>query len=428
MNEVEEEFFEHLMDAYGDEERAMRHFIQMVGHPPSFQTSLEGVDWHPNWTNHPKDPRELNNYLDLRLSGNPKLTEQIAKIMSHMVYGEDDFDLSHIDEQYRKPLESLLPTLAEEEGGIYDMAALAAKYVMIAKNDKKQKSPQQAAEEFKELKEEEEEKKKQKSKKPGNRGGPHGGRLWSGPPHREFFTEGSTGSWPQLDNMEIIKNGAKSAALRKIGKPKVTYLRRMARSVNEIKYCRPATLALPEDVFWMKYVQGQLEVFIPLKEVVQKQVKIVFLDDSSSMNTGYKVQWLQRIFNTLFNEVLNGNSIMYFAPFTHTRNPLWKIETTEDVENLRKDFRIGTGGGTEIGDILKEVIPKIQKGEIDGHPVHNRTEMLIINDGQDTVHPFVSPIPIHSISVEEVNEGLKQLCHDSGGQYFIAAGGNLQLL
>jgi len=425
MVEDEDELYEALLQAYGDPEEAIQKYRLMTGNTP--KVSTVGIDWHPNWIQHPENPQELNKYLDLRASGNAQLTAQIAQIMSHMVYGEDDFDLSFMDEQYRKPLESLLPTLAEEPGGIYEMADLAARYVMINRNEKKQKSPQQAAEEFKELVEET---KKQKAKKQafGNRGGPHGGRLWQGPPHEQFFVGESSGSWPQIQNMDIVKNGAKADNKLKLGKPKVTYLRRMARSVNEIKYCRPATLALPDDVFWMKYAQGQLEVFIPQKQIIQKQIKIVLLDDSLSMRHGSKIKWLQRIFNTLFEEVLNGNSIMYFAPFTHTRNPLWKIETPEDVENLKKDFRSGTGGGTEIGDILKEMIPKIQAGEIDGHPIHDRTETLIINDGQDAVYSITPPIPIHSISVEEENTGLKQLCHDSGGQYFLATGGNLQLL
>ena len=421
----DEELYEALMESYGDPEVAMQKFFLMTGRGSPTQTV--GVDWHPNWNNHPENTQVLNNYLDLRSSGNVQLTEQIAKIMSHMVYGEDDFDLSYIDEAYRKPLKNLLPTLAEEPGGIYDMAAIAAKYVMINRNEKKPKTPEQAAEEFKEMVDEAQKAKSKKEAK-GNRGGPHGGRLWSGPPYRQFFTDKSAGSWPQLQNMDIVKNGAKSANTRKAGKPKVTYLRRMARSVNELKFCRAATLALPDDLFWMKYTQGQLEVFIPQKEIIQKQVKIVFLDDSSSMHDELKIKWLQRIFNTLFEEILNGNSIMYFAPFTHWRNPLWKIETAEDVEDLKLAFRIGTGGGTEIGSILQEVIPKIQAGEIDGFPVHNRTEILIINDGQDRITPLTSPIPIHSISVEEVNTDLKQLCNDSGGQYFVAAGGNLQLL
>lgn len=385
------------------------------------------LNYHPSWDSAPKDIYELNKHMPLRETGDVYLAQQMAKVMSHLIYEDpEDIDLSDIDPMYQAPLKALLPTLAKRDEDIYDLASMATKYVMFnRKNDKK--TQEQAAEDFEEMMEEEAEKKAE-AKAKGNRPGGTRSELWRGKPYKEFFRDHPEGHFPKLSDMDIMKNGEHIPDLIP-GKPKVATVRKIARTVSDLRFCRSSTLAMPPQLFWQKYIQGEIEVFMPMKIKVQKQIKIVLLDDSSSMDEPAKCLWLMRIFNKILEGIEQGNSIMYFSPFLYGRNPLLKVETAEDAAAFKANFRAGTGAGTGLHYILPEMMRQISKGEIDGHVVNSRTEILIINDGQDPPGEFVPIVPIHAISVEEENEELKTLCHESGGQYYQTRGiRDIQLL
>lgn len=395
--------------------------------PEELTEEVAPPSYHPNFQNAPKNLSELNEVADLLRDSPLHLQEQLAQTISHGVFCDaEEIPLDGYNERYQKSLNSLLPHLLKQDGDIYELSKLAARY--IYQNPGKEKSPEQAAADFDDFVEEEEKKKKaqrQGGKKPG--GNP--GMLWRGKPHRTFHWERPEGQWPELANMEIMKGGENSSDLI-VGKPKTITIRKFARSVADLKWCRPSVLTLPVDLFWLKFVKGEIEIFVPYKQQPQKQIKIVILDDSSSMATSQKELWLMRIFNKILDGIEKGESIMYFTPFLYQRNPLLKVETAEDVARFKADFRPGTGGGTGLHYFLPQMMKDIAAGEIDGMPINSRTEILIINDGEDSPGDFDSfPVPIHAISVDEENDEVKQICHDSGGQYYRATGTrNLQLL
>jgi hypothetical protein len=381
------------------------------------------LGYHPNWGDAPKDIMQLHGVFPLNKYNDVSFVEQMAKIMSHVVYGEGDIPLDEIHEGYRPYVEQLLPTLENLEGGIYDLAAIAAQYVIEQKRrgaDPQNMKPGELQEEV-----QKEMQKKQQAK--GEKGGPEGGLLWRGKPRGFFFGHEKPEVWPELANMDIIKNGISKSPKLSFGKPKVCMQRIVARKISDLKYCTPSQLTLPVDLFWLKFAQGEIHVNVPKKQVTQKQIKIVFLDDSSSMSTPHKVDKIRKIFQTLCAEVINGNSIMYFSPFLYQRNPLWKIETKEDVEEFMRDFREGSGGGTGLYNFLPKLVEQLKTGMVDGLEINSNTEILIVNDGEDPPGEFESPVPIHCISVDEINHEVKDICNASGGQYY-QYGRTLQLL
>ncbi len=268
----------------------------------------------------------------------------------------------------------------------------------------------------------------QKESPGGKRGGPNR-PLWGGEKEGYFWGEAPPPiNFPTLLNMNFVKNATNYSPQLVVGKPKVTKERKFARSINDLKYVTRSALAMPQELFWMKYSKGELPIQVPMKAKTVKQIVIVLLDNSGSMGEQEKMQWVTHIFNTLFEQIEKGNTIMYFTPFTYCRQDLIKVETIEDIKKLKEDFRIPHGGMTEVGMLLTELTKEIIKGKVDGFEVNPRTEVLVINDGLDVVEPIDSPVPIHSITLEDINNQLKEVCKTSGGQYFRAAGRSLQLL
>lgn len=385
--------------------------------------------FHKNWINVPKDGPTLDKYLNLRRP-QAELLIGLAELMSHIVYDDaDEFNYADtgMSADDIELVKKIRPVLEETEGDIFDVANTAYEYVRTQRFDKK-KTPQQAQQEFKEALEEASEKKKVKQKR-GNKTGPPGGYLWQGEWYKMPLDVKKLKQWPAVSAIDIVQNGlSKSQDNFVPGKPKEIKVRKFARSVSDIRYCSSSALAMPPDLFWLIYAKGQLEVSLPHKKVTTKQIKVVLLDDSSSMDTTFKKDWLVKIFGTILLDILAGNSVMYFSPFLTMRNPLWKIETEEDVQSFCDNFHYGSGGGTSLADFLPELITQIQSGTVDGLPINPKTEILIVNDGQDLPGEFTSPIPIHCISVEDYNADVHATCAQTKGQYYTASsGGTLQL-
>lgn len=388
------------------------------------------MEYHPSWTNAPKSIEELHEVFPLLNKRGAYTREQIVKLMSHVIY--DNVDEINLEEEFdgkEKLVRVALDNISTVEGGIFDLADIVTDFILETNENE---DPKKMADKFADKVEEADKKKKAqaKMKQGGNKPGEFDGHLWSGEYGKMSLNFHNLKNWPAIQSTEIVKNGLVPAPEWVQGKPKDKTVRQFARNISDLKWCTLSTLAKPEDLFWLLYAKGQLEITKPYRKLSSKQKKIVLLDDSSSMDTLEKRKWLERIFGTLLLDVLNGNSVLYFTPFTYMRNPVRKIETEAEVMAFCEDFRRGTGGGTNLAGFLPNMIEQIKRGELDGHKLNNRTEMLIINDGEDSTGSIVSDIPIHCISIDEINYNVKEVCNASGGQYFQAqySTGTLQLL
>jgi len=82
-------------------------------------------------------------------------------------------------------------------------------------------------------------------------------------------------------------------------------------------------------------------------------------------------------------------------------------------------------GGTDVNGCLKKTIEMIKSRtlkNISGGQDHKLSddhfEILIINDGQDSVDPTFHPtIKTHAVCLMESNDNLKNVCHRSSGTY-----------
>lgn len=203
------------------------------------------------------------------------------------------------------------------------------------------------------------------------------------------------------------------------GKPKVKRRTRLLRNIEDVFYASKKDLASEDEYFYFQVARKSMVVRPPLKLKSQRRDLIVLLDDSGSMAGRHTVNYVLHVLNTLFEYVLDGKIRMLFAPFEDKRDTLFEVHDLQSVNFLKEKFRHGSGGTTNLGEILPALAAEIRTGMVDGIKLSTKTNILIINDGNDWVPPIKMPVVTHCISLEDLNHDLKKVCEDSGGQYYM---------
>ena len=114
---------------------------------------------------------------------------------------------------------------------------------------------------------------------------------------------------------------------------------------------------------------------------------------------------------------------MYFSYFVYDTSTLkfMHIKNKNDVVDFWKHFsNRPSGGTTDINRIVRYVADQVSGGKT----LHNlqinlsdeKPEILIINDGQDSVSSDELPYKTNAISLIEFSNQLKRLCVATGGK------------
>lgn len=220
-----------------------------------------------------------------------------------------------------------------------------------------------------------------------------------------------------LDVLEFAKGVSTTEFVE--GKPRVKKGVRLLRRVEDVFFASKRDMASDADFFYLQVVQKSMVVKPPLKIKSQKKDLIVLLDDSGSMSATHIMEYVLHVLNTLFKYVLDGSIRMLFAAFEAERDTLFEVHDLETVNHLKEVFRHGHGGTTYLGDILPDLAKEIQSGCVDGIQLSPETNVLVINDGNDWVPKIKMPVVTHCISLADLNYDLKEICEDSGGQYYM---------
>lgn len=359
------------------------------------------------------------------------LAHLCTAIASHQMMEEDPLEHMDLKAMGCPELEEFLPLLDEMSGDPYEKGikfSVVVKEVASSLQNIKQyeKSHPEYVESLKN-------KIKQECLAPGQKTGPR--------EDRPFMSGPTTATWKQnepsakmllaLSTFDLLRKYSYAQPKNNVeGKPPQNYDLRAARCIGDLKYCSRRDLAMPDDLFWLKFMQRQIMVKIPLTPVEEKMEIVILLDDSGSMDEPVKIKWVTGLLNTIFQAVEEDKAIVYFASFQYERSPFVKIETSADVALFKSKFRAGSSGGTYLDNILPALAGQITSGKIDNYTLSNLLDILIINDGQDSVpHELNFPVKIHAVSVEEFNEDLKEMCNHNGGNYYQTdRAGAIQLL
>jgi uncharacterized protein YegL len=174
--------------------------------------------------------------------------------------------------------------------------------------------------------------------------------------------------------------------------------------------------------FRSKFLTKDLIVNVPVDRKEQIQKIIILLDYSGSMHEDEKQIWVNAILIDRFRYVMKGEAEVYFSYFVHDTEDLefQHIKDRDDVIKFWQTFsNQPNGGGTAIGDIVQYVADQVNSGKLHNLDVNlseERPEILIINDGEDSVGSDEFPYKVNAISLMSFSEELKDLCLATEGK------------
>jgi uncharacterized protein with von Willebrand factor type A (vWA) domain len=163
-------------------------------------------------------------------------------------------------------------------------------------------------------------------------------------------------------------------------------------------------------------------VNVPVDRKEQIQKIIILLDYSGSMSEEQKQIWVNAILIDRFKYVMRGEAEVFFSYFVHDPEKLdfQHIKNREDVIAFWQTFSNSpNGGGTEVGDMVEYVANEISSGKLcnlDVNLLEEKPEILIINDGQDSINSEKFPYKVNAISLMQFSDELKDLCLETGGK------------
>lgn len=175
--------------------------------------------------------------------------------------------------------------------------------------------------------------------------------------------------------------------------------------------------------FRSKFLTKDLTVNVPVDRKEQIQKIIILLDYSGSMHEDEKQIWVNAILIDRFRYVIKGEAEVFFSYFVDDCDDLefQHIKDREDVIKFWQTFsNEPNGGGTDIGGIVQYVADEVMYSRrlhnLDIDLSEEKPEILIINDGQDSVGSDAFPYKVNAISLMSFSEELKDLCLATEGK------------
>jgi uncharacterized protein with von Willebrand factor type A (vWA) domain len=174
--------------------------------------------------------------------------------------------------------------------------------------------------------------------------------------------------------------------------------------------------------FRSKFLTKDLVVNVPVDRKEQIQKIIIILDYSGSMDDDAKQIWVNAILIDRFKYVMKGEAEVFFSYFVNSTDDLefQHIKDREDVIKFWQTFSNDPNGGmTEVGDMVAHISDEIARGTLCNLNVNlseERPEILVINDGQDSIGTDKFPYKVNAVSLMSFSNELKDLCLNTGGK------------
>ena len=174
--------------------------------------------------------------------------------------------------------------------------------------------------------------------------------------------------------------------------------------------------------FRTKFLTKDLSVNVPVDRKEQIQKIIILLDYSGSMQEDEKQIWVNAILIDRFRYVMKGEAEVFFSYFCYETEELefHHIKDREDVIRFWQQFsNHPNGGGTAVGEIVEHVASEIENKRLHNLDIdlsEEKPEILIINDGQDSIGSNAFPYKVNAVSLMEFSDELRDLCLATGGK------------
>jgi hypothetical protein len=174
--------------------------------------------------------------------------------------------------------------------------------------------------------------------------------------------------------------------------------------------------------FRSKFLTKDLVVNVPVDRKEQIQKIIIILDYSGSMDYDQKQIWVNAILIDRFKYVMKGEAEVFFSYFVDSTQDLdfQHIKDRDDVIKFWQTFSNDPNGGmTKVGDMIEYISNEIESGKLcnlDVNLSEERPEILVINDGQDSIGTDKFPYKVNAVSLMSFSNELKDLCNNTGGK------------
>lgn len=173
--------------------------------------------------------------------------------------------------------------------------------------------------------------------------------------------------------------------------------------------------------FKHKLLTKSLLVNVPVQKTEHKQKIIMLVDFSGSMCSTDKQQWVVAIMMDRLRMAIKEECEIFFTYFLQNVSEFsfHHIFDRESALEFWKSFSTRPNGGdTSVGTIITSIKDEIQKGKLFNINVDlskELPEVLIINDGQDTVKTESFTYKTNAINLIQNNEQVKNLCIQNKG-------------
>lgn len=199
------------------------------------------------------------------------------------------------------------------------------------------------------------------------------------------------------------------------------YRRKMMRDYSQLHQVELYQRFLPN--YRSKFLTKDITVNVPIEKKEQKQKIIILLDFSGSMQHTENQIWVNAILIDRFRYVMKGEAEVFFSYFVDSEKDLkfQHIQNREDVINFWQTFSNEPNGGmTEVGNMVtyvsEEILINKRLHNLDIDLSEEKPEILIINDGQDSIGIDKFPYKVNAICLFEENNELKDLCVETDGK------------
>lgn len=245
-----------------------------------------------------------------------------------------------------------------------------------------------------------------------------------------------------LDNFKKVQMLQKICLVNKFGskfevKKTVTEKRVSNSNIHKLKriveYGELPNAPLYQRVFpnfTTKLLAKDLHVNTPIKRDESKQKIIMLVDFSGSMCEEYKQDWVLGILADRLRYCIKGECEVFFSYFLtyddiiQNRFKFTHIKTEQEALDFFENFSTSpTGGDTEIGHVVEAIRVEIEENHklfnLDVDLSKEKPEILIINDGADSVKTNKLTWKTNAITIGRRNSELEDLCKKTEGKYIV---------
>jgi uncharacterized protein with von Willebrand factor type A (vWA) domain len=199
-----------------------------------------------------------------------------------------------------------------------------------------------------------------------------------------------------------------------------TYSKKMMRDYAQLAQVDLYQRLFPN--FPIKLLMKDLVVSVPVDRKEQKQKIIIILDYSGSMNDPFKQDWVNAILIDRFRYVMQGEAEVFFSYFVSEADEMCfqHVHDRASVVKFWQHFSNEPNGGmTRVGDMVERIASEVGQRRLMNLDIdlsEEKPEILVINDGQDSIHSSAFPYKVNAICLDEQNNQLKKLCIATHGK------------